>query len=301
MKAVVTAAVANIWTSPFSPRPADAVMLGNPVNIRKWLAHMGYEERLHLCTDNLVQTQVLFGEEVTVLNEEGDWALVVIPSQPSKKDARGYPGWMKTCQLSKGSFGPSPHTVWITKPTAFLYNKNGEREAELSFLTRLPAAGQQAGFIRVLTPFGERFLKETDAGVPRDTQGRAQDIIETGMAFVGLPYLWGGLSGFGYDCSGFMFSIFKANGYALPRDAADQAKAGCGVPVSEIQSGDLLFFAYEKGRGAVHHVGLAIGGGRMLHSPKTGKTIEVLSLEGTIYEEELCIVRRCFSGKGEWE
>ncbi len=62
-----------------------------------------------------------------------------------------------------------------------------------------------------------------------------------------------------------------------------------------MKAGDLLFFAYEEGKGAIHHVGLYVGGGKMLHSPKTGKSIEILTLKETIYEKELCAVRRCFS------
>ncbi|PAF02225.1 C40 family peptidase [Bacillus velezensis] len=299
MRAAVTAAAANVWTLPSSPRSDDAPMLENPPQIRKWLASMGYEERLQLCTDNLVQTQALFGEEVIILKEEGEWAFVAVPGQPSNKDARGYPGWMKKNQLSKDGFHTSSPAVWITKPTAFLYHTNGEPDLEVSFLTRLPAPGREKGFFRVVTPLGERFVNEADADECRHTKGRAADVIETGMMFLGLPYLWGGLSGFGFDCSGFMYSIFKANGYTLPRDAKDQAKAGCGAAVNDIRPADLLFFAYEEGKGAIHHVGLALGDGRMLHSPKTGKTIEVLSLEGTVYEKELCTVRRCISEKGE--
>lgn len=299
MRAAVTAAAANVWTLPSSPRPYDAPMLENPPQIRKWLASMGYEERLQLCTDNLVQTQVLFGEEVIILKEEDEWAFVAVPGQPSKKDARGYPGWMKKSQLSKNCFPTSSHAVWITKPTSFLYHSNGEPDLEVSFLTRLPAAGRENGFFRVATPLGERFVKEADADEFRHTKGRAIDIIETGMMFLGLPYLWGGLSGFGFDCSGFMYSVFKASGYALPRDAQDQAKAGFGAALNDIRPADLLFFAYDEGQGAIHHVGLALGDGRMLHSPKTGKTIEVLPLEGTVYEKELCTVRRCISEKGE--
>lgn len=260
---------------------------------------MGYEERLQLCTDNLVQTQALFGEEVIILKEEGEWAFVAVPSQPSRKDVRGYPGWMKKSQLSKDGFHTSSPAVWITKPTAILYHTNGKPDLEVSFLTRLRASGREKGFFRVVTPLGERFVNEADADECRHTEGRTADVIETGMMFLGLPYLWGGLSGFGFDCSGFMYSIFKANGYTLPRDAKDQAKAGCGAAVNDIRPADLLFFAYEEGKGAIHHVGLALGDGRMLHSPKTGKTIEVLSLEGTVYEKELCTVRRCISEKGE--
>ena len=96
-----------------------------------------------------------------------------------------------------------------------------------------------------MTPLGERFVNEADAVECRHTEGRA-DVIEMGMMFLGLPYLWGGLSGFGFDCSGFMYSIFKANGYTLPRDAKDQAKAGCGAAVNDILPADLLFSPMKK-------------------------------------------------------
>ncbi len=119
MRATVTAAATNVWTPPSSPRSYDAPMLENPPQIRKWLASMGYEERPQLCTDNLVQTQALFGEEVIILKEEGEWTFVAVPGQPSNKDVRGYPGWMKKSQLSKDGFHTSSPAVWITKPTAF--------------------------------------------------------------------------------------------------------------------------------------------------------------------------------------
>ena len=80
MRAAVTAAAANVWTLPSSPRSYDAPMLENPPQIRKWLASMGYEERLQLCTDNLVQTQALFGEEVIILKRKGNGLLLPFPA-----------------------------------------------------------------------------------------------------------------------------------------------------------------------------------------------------------------------------
>jgi cell wall-associated NlpC family hydrolase len=56
----------------------------------------------------------------------------------------------------------------------------------------------------------------------------------------------------------------------------------------------LLFFAHEKGEGSIHHVGIYYGKGKMLHSPKTGKTVELIELKGTLYEEELCAARRYY-------
>ncbi|RJS58057.1 peptidase [Bacillus subtilis] len=296
MMHTVISAVANIWTAPDSPRQSDQAMLRPTVLIRDWLERLTYEERLGLCTDNVIQTQVLFGEKVLVTAEQDDWVSVIVPSQPSRKDPRGYPGWMNKNQLKKTSPIHTQNEVMISKPSAFLYNSKGEKEIELSFLTVLPFIAEENGYIKVSTVLGERFVKQTDAVPVRKQKGTAEDIIQTGAFFLGLPYLWGGISGFGFDCSGFMYSIFKANGYSIPRDAGDQAKAGEEVPIDDMKAGDLLFFAYEEGKGAIHHVGLSVGGGKMLHSPKTGKSIEILSLKETIYEKELCAVRRCFSG-----
>lgn len=295
MNHTVISAVANIWTAPDTPRPFDQTMLDPTVSIREWLNSMTYDQRLGLCTDNVIQTQVLFGEEVLVTAEQDEWVSVVVPGQSSRKDKRGYPGWMKKNQLKNTNLPQSNHTVAITKPTAFLYGDTGDKEIELSFLTALPLIEEENGFFKVATPFGDRLLRQTDAALVQNKKGTAEDIIQTGASFLGLPYLWGGISGFGFDCSGFMYSVFKANGYRIPRDAGDQAKTGKEVPLHDIGAGDLLFYAYEEGNGAIHHVGLSIGDGKMLHSPKTGKSIEIITLKDTGYEKELCAARRCFS------
>lgn len=295
MNHTVISAVANIWTAPDTPRPFDQTMLDPTVSIREWLKSMTYDQRLGLCTDNVIQTQVLFGEEVLVTAEQDEWVSVVVPGQSSRKDKRGYPGWMKKNQLKNTNLPQSNHTVAISKPTAFLYGDTGDKEIELSFLTALPLIEEENGFFKVATPFGDRLLRQTDAALVQNKKGTAEDIIQTGASFLGLPYLWGGISGFGFDCSGFMYSVFKANGYRIPRDAGDQAKTGKEVPLHDIGAGDLLFFAYEEGNGAIHHVGLSIGDGKMLHSPKTGKSIEIITLKDTGYEKELCAARRCFS------
>lgn len=97
-----TVSVANVWTSPEAPRRIDRLMLANPVHVRSWLDAMSFDERLELCTANLVQTQVLFGEDVQLIKEREGWAFVIIPGQPSAKDERGYPGWIpKECLAEK--------------------------------------------------------------------------------------------------------------------------------------------------------------------------------------------------------
>ncbi|MBM7552790.1 C40 family peptidase [Thalassobacillus pellis] len=295
---IVNVSVATVWTSPGPKRVLDEPSLKNPVNIEKWLKGMTTSERSSLCDDNLIQTQVLYGERVVVINTSGEWAEVVIPSQPSSKNKEGYPGWIPSCQLQQidTEMWNKDKTAVVTSKITHLLNEKGTKITDLSYLTELPVQGKDDTHIHVLSPHGTAYLPWEDADVHPVSLGRpkenGENIIKIGKGFVGLPYLWGGLSAFGYDCSGFSYSMHKAAGYQIPRDAGDQAKQGQEIPFDLLMPGDLLFFAYEEGKGKLHHVGIYYGQGKMLHSPHTGKNIEILTLDGTVYEKELCNARR---------
>jgi len=118
------------------------------------------------------------------------------------------------------------------------------------------------------------------------------------MRFVDLPYLWGGVSSFGFDCSGFAYAMHRTEGISIPRDASAQARQGTIVEQDRLEPGDLLFFAYEQGRGSVHHVGIYVGDNRMIHSPKSDKSIEVVDLEHYELKDEHCISRRYWTTGG---
>jgi cell wall-associated NlpC family hydrolase len=292
-KWLVNVPVATVWTSHDSPREIDKEAITNPANIQKWLEGLTYETRLGLCDENLVQTQLLYGEEVVILEEKDDWAHVMIPSQPSKKDDLGYPGWVPKCQLIAApedwniEEGP---VVVVTSPKALLL---GQNVLDLSYQTALPFLYEEEGMYIVKTPEGTGVLDPSEVSIcDSAAKGNGKKIVSEGEQFLSLPYLWGGMSSFGYDCSGFAYSMCKANGYLIPRDADDQAGSGKEVDLDKIEPGDLLFFAYEEGKGKIHHVGIYYGDGKLLHSPNTGKTVEIIPLEGTIYERELCAARR---------
>ncbi|MDM5227776.1 C40 family peptidase [Cytobacillus sp. NJ13] len=304
-KWLVSVPAATLWTASDSSREIDLEAITNPVNLDSWLEKLTYEPRLELCNRNLVQSQVLYGEEVIVLEEKDGWVHVVVPSQPSSKDERGYPGWVPKAQLTKNEDWKldSRKTAVIQKKKATLYSNDREPELVLSYQTILPVLKEEADWIQVQIPEGAGYLKPEDVQVYESIEaigkGSGKDIIDAGEQFIGLPYLWGGMSSFGYDCSGFSYSMCKANGFIIPRDAHDQAEAGNPVELDAIESGDLLFFAYEEGKGKLHHVGIYYGDGKLLHSPNTGKTIEIIDLKDTIYEKELCAARRYWQETGE--
>lgn len=273
----------------------DIAAISNPADINTWLVGLTFETRLGLCEQNLVQTQLLYGEEVIVIEEKDNWVHVIIPDQPTSKNKNGYPGWVPSSQLAEYPLdwnikeGP---VVIVKKPKALL----NDSYLELSYQTILPLIKKGEGKVLVKTPNGPGLLKSDDVTIFESLanryKGNGNDIVTDGVRFLNLPYLWGGMSSYGYDCSGFSYSMCKANGYIIPRDAHDQANAGVEISLEDIKPGDLLFFAYEEGKGRIHHVGIYYGDGKLLHSPNTGKTVEIISLAGTIYERELCGARR---------
>ena len=115
----------------------------------------------------------------------------------------------------------------------------------------------------------------------------ADDLLRTAEAFLGVPYLWGGTTALGMDCSGFVQQVYRLNGVALPRDADQQAVLG--RRVEEARAGDLLFF----GAGQVTHVALATSRSEFIHAPQVGGAVERSQLGG---DRRLLAIRRYLPG-----
>ncbi|WP_270182087.1 C40 family peptidase [Alkalihalobacillus sp. CinArs1] len=289
----VSATVATLWSNPESARTVDEKAIHNPVDLEGWLDQLSYSSSLALCDENRVQSQVLYGDEVLILEEKNDWSHVIVPSQPSSKDPRGYPGWIPTEQLSEEIYDGDGVYVSIIKHGAAVTNQ-GDDKMHLSYQTRLPLIDHTIDEYRVWTPHGDSLIKKEHSELVEvnGDVGNGDELVKNAEKFIGLLYLWGGMSSYGYDCSGFSYNMARSIGCTIPRDAHDQMKSGERVQDGNWDVGDLLFFAYEKGKGSVHHVGMYYGDGKMIHSPSTGRIIEITPLKGTIYEEELCGVRR---------
>ncbi len=104
---------------------------------------------------------------------------------------------------------------------------------------------------------------------------KASELVINAMAFLGVPYKWGGTSfETGFDCSGFVKAIYaQTAGLVLPRRAEQQAAAAQKIDPSELQPGDLVFF--NTMRRAFSHVGIYVGGGKFIHSPRAGAGVRV--------------------------
>jgi cell wall-associated NlpC family hydrolase len=101
---------------------------------------------------------------------------------------------------------------------------------------------------------------------------RGRKVIRVARRYLGVPYRFGGMSPSGFDCSGLVAYAYSKFGVSLPHNAAAQFGIGLRVPLSRLQPGDIVFF---DGLG---HVGLAVGGGRFIHAPRSGERVEISSL-----------------------
>jgi gamma-D-glutamyl-L-lysine dipeptidyl-peptidase len=297
VSAYVDVSVATLWHSPASPRGVDQPALRQPVGVRSWLSSMTLRERLAL--NGRVDSQLILGERVVVDQRAGSWAHVVVPDQPTPLDPRGYPGWIPLRQLTFRLPTTSARDAVVVAPTAWLYTATGTtRLLEVSMATRLPVIAADPTWVHTETPDGTAVLvRATD--VKLVSRGAAAlpasgvDVVRTAHEFDGLPYLWGGTSGFGLDCSGFTHLVFAMRGVTIPRDADAQAKAGVAVTRANLRPGDLVFFA---SNGVTHHVGIYVGDGLMLHAPNTGSRIQLVSLAAQPYASQYSGARRYVTG-----
>jgi hypothetical protein len=248
--ATVRVPVANVWASPGDGQlPLDPHVWPTPA--------VTYAQRLALVGH--MPTQALYGERVVVTGHRPGWTRIAIPDQPSPLDRRGYPGWVLSWQLGR-PLAPRAQSVVVTARTTKLSNGT-----ELSFGTRLPLERRLGRVVQVDTPFGVSWL-------PSSAVAPAPSVVATATRFLGLRYLWGGLSAWGFDCSGLTWADYRVHGITIPRDADAQARFGRPVAISALRPGDLIFYGVRH----VHHVAIYAGGGKMIESPNSASRVRLV-------------------------
>jgi gamma-D-glutamyl-L-lysine dipeptidyl-peptidase len=213
---------------------------------------------------------------VTVLGERNDWRYVQGLDQ--------YFGWVRSDQIFEI---PGSNNIGIV---AVLLADVHERESRASaVLERLPAGTRPPQIFEAVSTDGTNarpewaqvplrretphsgFLAVADTTRGGEVAARAPtaaDYLKTAESFIGVPYLWGGTTALGLDCSGLVQQVYRLNGVALPRDADQQAMLG--RRVEEARAGDLMFF----GTQSVTHVALATSPTEFIHAPMKGGVVE---------------------------
>lgn len=183
-----------------------------------------------------IVTQLLYGESAEILEQKGNWTKV-------QMDYDDYIGWVDTKQLTPitDEDFAKRSTELITAPVLF-YKKNN---------------------VKMLLSIGAEVERENPQEVSQ--KDVRESIAEMALQFLEVPYLWGGRSFFGIDCSGFTQIIYKANGIKIPRDAYQQAELGVVLDfIEEAEKGDLAFFENEEGK--IIHTGIMLDDQKIIHA-----------------------------------
>jgi peptidoglycan DL-endopeptidase CwlO len=147
-------------------------------------------------------------------------------------------------------------------------------------------AAQQA---TVATQAAPEALVESDSpaeAIAPAPEARYGGVVGIAMQYLGVPYVWGGASPSGFDCSGFIMYVYSQVGVSLPHHAASQYGMGSAVSRDQLAPGDLVFF---NGLG---HAGIYIGGGQFIHAPHTGDVVKISSLSDSWYAATYVGARR---------
>lgn len=218
-------------------------------------------------------TQALLGAAVEVLEDSARWARV--------RMADGYEGWVRRRDLGR-CFAAADQCVTLTDLWVNLRTRPDYRVPPrvTAFIgTCLPLQERRPGWLGVALP-------DSDVAWLEEHRGQAHSpgdfrlpphpgaVVTTARRFLGVPYLWGGCSPLGLDCSGFVQLVYRLHGVGLPRDARQQAREGAPVPITAgasdgvpaLAPGDAVFFHAEGRPEKINHVGLALGDGRFIHA-----------------------------------
>lgn len=202
-------------------------------------------------------TQLLFGDTYYVVETKEDWIKI-------KTSFDHYECWISQKQHSKLSEAAfqrlsQEKPVYAGELVQVLHNKHTQTGFPITIGARLPSFEQQQ--IR----FDDFYFQFEGNTCSPSRKSSPEELIATAFLFLNAPYLWGGKSPFGIDCSGFTQLVYKLNGYQLPRDAYQQVELG--VPLSfveEAEPGDLAFFDNEEGR--IVHVGILLDNQQIIHA-----------------------------------
>lgn len=221
-------------------------------------------------------TQILFGETYTILETSKKWLKI-------RLDDDNYEGWIDSKQNT--NITREQYELIKSKPRHYC----SETAGSIYFLADNTATPVVLGCIfreKEKTNFSCGSLNFSFKGktIPGNFTPSRENIVQNAMLLLNSPYLWGGRSPFGIDCSGLTQLVYKINGLNLFRDASQQATQGDSISfISEALPGDLIFFDDDEGN--IIHTGILISENRFIHA--SGKVrVDMIDHQG-IFNEKL--------------
>ncbi len=216
-----------------------------------------------------IVSQAIYATPILVISQNPEWSYVETPdiyrgwvrNQTLINRQKGYPESAPTCRVKN----IWTHLCWVPDTTPHPPVLTVPYGTRLEVLSTHDSRWFQARLLDGTCVYGQ--CADFDF---RQEHLTMEEMLTEAHQFIGLPYLWGGASGFGFDCSGFVQTLFRQMGIYLPRDAKQQAKYTQAIPLENLERGDLLFFG--KNPEKVTHVGLYLGEGAFLHAVTTNKT-----------------------------
>ena len=189
--------------------------------------------------------QIIYGDIIEILEEKEKWVKI-------KSVFDDYIGWIDIKQYFKIDDNIKldlNNPIYSINLVEFIENNNNE-------LVTIPIGSD----ISNISLMNHKFDGKTISG-----KNNRNSIVNTALSFLNSPYLWGGKTPFGIDCSGFTQMVYKINGYKLSRDAKDQADQGETLSfIEESEAGDLAFFNNDQGD--IIHVGIILQNNHIIHA-----------------------------------
>ena len=229
-----------------------------------------------------LSSELYFGTELEVLDEKGRWVFT--------RQRDGYLSWAYGPYLGEGLSPKATHLVLApavelrTEP-----NQTSETVTRVVSATGVVVQATLDGWSRVAankTGWIKSAHLRALTELPETIEEKRKKLIEDSMRLIGVPYLWGGTSGNGIDCSGFARLLHRWIGVDIPRDADMQHAAAKPVePPFEV--GDLLFFAEDDSDRKITHVGMSLGGWKMIHSSRSRNGVYVDNVQDVNFLKEI--------------
>lgn len=227
-------------------------------------------------------TQSLLGWPALVMGVEGDWLHI--------QSYDGSPGWVRADHFTLADRPKNGAAIQIMQPAVPLLEGTNQ-VATLYLGSRLLLLEADPKFYQVALPGGRKgLIAKSEAVILKNSRTcSGQAILQIAKQFTGVPYLWGGMSVQGIDCSGLTYISYFSQGYQLPRDAQDQFKVGLPVAKENLIAGDLVFFStIDPGPS---HVGIYLGDGFFLNA-RTREGVTVTSFEDDFFATRYLGARR---------